>query len=104
MQLNYLKDSQLKEGDKIYLLTTNLRLKKPFKKLNYKKIGSFLVDKQPAIPDKQPRISYRLKLPQNARVKTIFFHISLLEPAHPDTPLQTIFYFESDEEIEYEVE
>ena len=39
------KGSSAKKGDKIYLLTKNFRNKKPSKKLNYIKIGSFLVDK-----------------------------------------------------------
>ena len=39
------KDPQLKKGDKVYLLIKNLRSKRPSKKLNYIKIGSFLVDK-----------------------------------------------------------
>ena len=45
MQLNHLKDPQLKERDKIYLLTSNLHLKKFFKKLNHKKIEFFFINK-----------------------------------------------------------
>jgi hypothetical protein len=32
------------------------------------------------------------------------FHISLLEPADPETPIQEIFHFETQEENEFEVE
>ena len=34
---------QFKKGDKIYLLTNNLRTKRPSKKLNYRKIGPFFI-------------------------------------------------------------
>ena len=34
---------QLKEGDKVYLLTKNLKIKRLSKKLNYIKIGLFLI-------------------------------------------------------------
>ena len=39
------KKPQLKEGDKVYLLIKNFRNKKPSKKLDYIKVGSFLMDK-----------------------------------------------------------
>ena len=39
------KDPQLKEKNKIYLRIKNLKSKRPLKKLNYVKVGSFLVDK-----------------------------------------------------------
>ena len=94
---------QLKEGDKVWLLTKNLRSKRPSKKLDHVKVGPFLVDKQKPIPQGQQRVSYRLKLPQDARVHPVF-HVSLLEPAHPSVPLQRTFRFEPDEENEYEVE
>ena len=34
---------QLKKGNKIYLLTDNLYIKRPSKKLNYRKIGPFFI-------------------------------------------------------------
>ena len=34
---------QFKKGNKIYLLTNNLRTKRPFKKLNYRKISLFFI-------------------------------------------------------------
>ena len=37
------KDPQLKKGDKIYFLIKNFRSRKPSKKLNYIKVGPFLV-------------------------------------------------------------
>ena len=39
------KNPQLKEGDKIYLLIKNLKIKRPSKKFNYIKIGPFLINK-----------------------------------------------------------
>ena len=34
---------QLKKKDKIYLLTNNLRIKRPFKKLDYRKINILFI-------------------------------------------------------------
>ena len=34
---------QFKKGDKIYLLTNNLRTKRPSKKFDYRKIGLFFI-------------------------------------------------------------
>ena len=36
-------ESQFKKGDKIYLLINNLRIKRPSKKLNYRKINLFFI-------------------------------------------------------------
>jgi len=64
--------SQLKEGDRVYLLTKNLKTRKSSKKLNHVKVESFLIKKT-----KGP-INYELDLPKNAKVFSIF-HVSLLE-------------------------
>ena len=85
------------------MLTKNLQSKRPSKKLDHVKVGPFLVDKQTRLSEGQQRVSYRLKLPPDAKVHPVF-HVSLLEPADPATPLQTTFYFEADEGQEYEVE
>ena len=37
---------QLKKGDKVYLLTKNLKTKRSSKKLDHIKVGPFLVDEQ----------------------------------------------------------
>jgi hypothetical protein len=34
---------QLKEGDKVYLLTKNLRTRRPMKKLDHVKVGPFFI-------------------------------------------------------------
>ncbi len=88
---------QLKEGDKVYLLTKNLRTRKPSKKLDHVKVGSFLVKKA-----KGP-VNYELDLPKDAKVFLVF-HISLLEPADPSTPIQETFHYKSQEENRFEVE
>lgn len=71
---------QLKKGDKVYLLTKNLKTRRPTKKLDQVKVGPFSVAEVRGLQN------YRLNLPQDAHIHPVF-HISLLEPAHPDTPL-----------------
>ena len=77
---------QLEKGDKVYLLTKNLKTRRGTKKLDHVKVGPFLVDEQ------RGKASYRLRLPKDARIHPVF-HISLLEPANPTIPLQTTFHF-----------
>jgi hypothetical protein len=72
--------SQLKEKNKMYLLTKNLKIRKRSKKLNHVKIESFFIK---AI--KGP-INYELDLPKNAKVFLVF-HISLLESVDPSTSI-----------------
>lgn len=88
---------QLKKGDKVYLHTKNLRTKRPSKGLDHVKVGPFLISKQ------NGPVTYTLKLPPDAKIHPRF-HISLLEPANPETPLQQTFHYETEEENEYEVE
>ena len=88
---------QLKKGDKVYLLTKNLRTKRPSKGLDNVKVGPFLILKR------NGPVTYTLDLPPDARIHPRF-HVKLLEPAHPDTPLQGTFHYEAEEENEFEVE
>ena len=88
---------QLKKGDKVYLRTKNLRTKRPSKGLDNVKVGPFLI-----IDQKGP-VTYTLDLPKNARIHPRF-HISLLEPADPATPLQQTFRYQTEEDNEFEVE
>jgi hypothetical protein len=88
---------QLKKGDKVYLLTKNLRTKRPSKGLDHVKVGPFLILNQ-----KGP-VTYTLDLPKDAKIHPRF-HVSLLEPADPDTPLQRTFSYEADQDNEFEVE
>jgi len=92
----YLQDKrkmapQLKKGDKVYLLTKNLKTRRPTKKLDQVKVGPFLIEEQ-----KGPQ-NYRLQLPKDARIHPVF-HVSLLEPADEQTPLQTTFHYQEQEE------
>ena len=82
---------QLKERDKVYLLIKNIKSKRLSKKLDYVKVGPFLVKQQ-----KGP-VNYKLDLPKNTNIHLVFY-ILLLELADAQTPLQETFYFENKEE------
>jgi len=77
----------LEKGDKVYLLTKNLKTKRGSKKLDYVKVGLFL------IAEKKSNLNYQLELPKDARIYLVFY-ISLLELADANATLQTTFYFE----------
>ena len=89
---------QLKKGDRVYLLTKNLKTKRPSKKLDHVKVGPFL------IADKRGAVNYKLDLPPDAGKIHPVFHISLLEPADGSIPLQTSFGMTSDEDQQHEVD
>ena len=72
----------LKEGDKTYLLRRNIKTTRPSNKLNHIKLRLFWVKKV------KSDVNYKLDLPKKMRIHSIF-HISLLEPANTDTPVQT---------------
>ena len=103
-KVNKIKGPLLKEGNKVYLLTKNLRIKRPSKKLDHVKVGPFLIDKQILIPERQVRFSFRIKLLDDAKIRHPVFHISLFERADLSTPLQETFYHENDDTAEYEIE
>jgi hypothetical protein len=88
---------QLKEGDKVYLHTKNLRSKRLSKGLDHVKVGPFLVSK------KNGPVTYTLELPADAKVHPRF-HVNLLEPANKNTPLQRTWRYETEEDNEFEVE
>jgi hypothetical protein len=71
------KEPSLKEGDKVFLLRTNIKTKRPSDKLDFKKLGPFPITKK--IND----VTYSIQLPQGTRLLNKF-HISLLEPAPKD--------------------
>jgi len=77
---------QLKKGDKMYLLTKNLKTRKKSKKLDHVKVESFF------IKEVKESVNYELDLLKNARVFLVF-HISLLESADPSTPIQETFHY-----------
>jgi len=80
----------------MYLLTKNLKTKKKSKKLDHVKVELFFIK---AI--KGP-VNYELDLPKDAKVFLVF-HISLLESADPNTPIQGTFHYHSQEENRFEV-
>ena len=88
---------QLKERNKVYLLTKNLQTKKSSKKLDHKKIRSFYIRAA------REEISYKLHLSSNIRIHSVF-HILLLEPADSSTPIQETFHYETQKETEFKVE
>jgi hypothetical protein len=88
---------QLKRRDKVYLHTKNLRTTRPSKELNHVKVGPFLVSEQ------YRPVTYKLELPSDAKIFNKF-HISLLEPANPETPLQRTFRYKTEEENKFKVE
>ena len=75
----------------MYLLTKNLKTRKPTKKLDQVKVGPFL------IKDRKGPQNYRLRLPKDAKIHPVFY-ISLLKPVDKDTSLQTTFYYQDQEE------
>ena len=87
----------LKKEDKVYLLTKNLKTKKPSKKLDHVKVGSFFIKKIKRFK------TYELNLLKETRIFSVF-DISLLESADLSTPIQKTFHFESDEEEIYTME
>jgi hypothetical protein len=89
---------QLGKGDRVYLLTKNLKTKRPSKKLDHVKVGPFL------ITEKRGAVNYKLDLPPDAGKVHPVFHISLLEPADDSIPLQTTFGLTSEEDRQYEVD
>ena len=67
-----------KRGDKVYLLAQNLYIKWPSEKLDFKKLGLFV------IKEKISTSNYRLSLLDTIKVRTNVFYISLLELVPPD--------------------
>ena len=91
-----------KEGDKVYLVRRNIKTKRPSDKLDYKKLGPFLISEVIL------KTNYRLSLPETMRIHPVFY-ISLLELAHPDADTKLVRFQDSIEVIpeneeEYEVE
>lgn len=90
----------LKVGGKAFVLRRNMKTTRESNKLDHVKIGPFEVLRD------IKGTSYELKLPASMKRKHPVFHVSLLEPAHPDTP-ETVIpedYIQNEDEEEYEVE
>jgi hypothetical protein len=70
--------SRLREGDLVYLLRRNIRIIRLSDKLDHKKIGSFKVKRN------IKNINFKFHILITIRIHPVF-HISILEPADPDT-------------------
>ena len=90
-------EPQPKKEDKIYLKTTNLKTKRFNKSLNHAKVGSFEIDEVVG------PVNYRLRLSGKVKIHPVF-HMSLIEPADKDTPLQISFNYKPEQDDEYEAE
>jgi len=71
------KGLDLKEGDKVWLLYKNFKLRQLSKKLDHIKIGLF------KIMEKISEVMYRLDLPIKMKIYLVQY-IIILEPAHGD--------------------
>ena len=90
-------------GDKVWLLSANIRTERPSKKLDWKRLGPFTIDHRIGLQ------AYRLKLPPSMRIHPVF-HVSLLEPYVTSTipgriqPPPPPVVVDNENEPEYEVE
>src|SRR5947209_19587675 len=93
---NRLEGPRLERGDMVYLISRNLRIKRPSRKLDFKKIGPFKIEER--VSDN----NYRLSIPTTIRIRTNVFHISLLElvlrTTRPDSTIEA-----EDEEEEWDI-
>ncbi|CEP11259.1 hypothetical protein [Parasitella parasitica] len=69
---------ELKIGDKVWLLSKNIKTQRPTRKLDHRRLGPF------EILEKIGSRSYKLALPHTMKVHPVF-HINLLEPFIEDT-------------------
>src|SRR3954468_13985080 len=92
------KGLDLKEGDKVFLLTKFLRIKRLSKKLDFKRVRPFRIVKKVA------NSNYKLLLPNIIKVRSKVFYISLFELVPINVRLDISARFEDEEEEEYEVE
>lgn len=65
-------------GDRVWLLRRHLKTRRPSDKLDYRRLGPFVVTKQ------VNEVAYRLDLPPSMKIHPVF-HVSLLEPYKEST-------------------
>lgn len=88
-----------KRGEKVYLLRRNLKTTRPSDKLDYKKLGPYKIVKQTG------PVNYKLDLPSTMKNVHPVFHVSLLEKAAQNVPVNTQpIEIEMENDREYEVE
>jgi hypothetical protein len=92
-----LEGPRLKKGDKVYLLQQNIQTTRPSNKLDYKKLGPFVID-QVLKP-----VDYKLQLPDYIQIYPVFY-ISLLEPAPANTKIIVPELLTKEDNQEYKVE
>ena len=88
----------LKEKNKVYLLTKNLKInRKRNKKLDHVKVESFF------IKIVKRRVNYELNFLVDVKIFLVF-HIFILESAHSNTSIQITFRYQSQEDQKYKIE
>ena len=94
-------DPTLKPGDRVWLQNRNTKTTRPSKKLDYKRLGPFTINKRIGLR------AYKLNLPPSMKIHPTF-HISLLEPynnnpipGHIQPPPPPVII---NEQEEYEIE
>jgi hypothetical protein len=99
---NRIPAPEFKVGDRVWLNGKNIKTKRPMRKLDYRRLGPFAVEKQLSSH------AYRLKLPQALGSVHNVFHVDLLElysnnrfPNRTEPPPPPV---EVDDSVEYEVE
>lgn len=75
---NHLKPLPFCVGDRVFVCTDHIRTNRTTHKLAKQKIGPFPIILQPSA------MSFTLRLPTTIRIHPVF-HISQLEPEHPNT-------------------
>jgi hypothetical protein len=66
-------ESKFQVGDCVWLLRRNIKTTRPCNKLNYQRLGPFVIS------DQINEVDFRLDLPQHMHLHPVF-HVSLLEP------------------------
>jgi hypothetical protein len=69
---------EFKIGNKVWLLTINIKTTRPNASLDYKRVGPF------TILEKIGDLNYRLQLPESMQRMHDVFHVSILEKFHPN--------------------
>ena len=90
-------EPQLKKKNKIYFFIKNFKTRRSTKKLDYIKIGPFLVTKIFLLK------IFRIQLPLDAQIKLIF-DLSFLSVADLKILLATIFKYKNKKKIEFKID
>jgi len=95
------KRIEYKVGDKVWLLSSNIRTQRPSKKLDWKRLGPYPIIERIGIQ------AYRLQLPLSLKIHPVF-HVSLLDqyvesdiPGRSQPPPPPVIV---EDQLEYEVE